>query len=61
MRKTDMRKTDTFSEIFRTSNMRKTDTFSKVSRILVELLAYLVKFLSIFCRIWSNFSQIFVV
>ena len=29
MRKTDMRKTDTFSEISRTFNMRKSDTFSR--------------------------------
>ena len=36
MRKTDMRKTDTFSEISRTFDMRKSDTIAKISRIFVE-------------------------
>ena len=33
MRKTDMRKTDTFPEISRTFDMRKSDTFSEIYRI----------------------------
>ena len=61
MRKIDMRKTDTFSEISRTVDMRKSDTIAKISRIFVEFLSNLVEFLWIFCRIWSNFSRIFVV
>ena len=36
MRKTDMRKTDTFSEISRTFDMRKSDTFSEISRFFFQ-------------------------
>ena len=37
MRKTDMRKTDTFSKIFRTFNMRKSDTFFEISRFFSKI------------------------
>ena len=43
------------------TDMRKSDTIAKISRIFVEFLSNLVEFLWIFCRIWSNFSRIFVV
>ena len=36
MRKTDMRKTDTFSEISRTFDMHKSDTFSEISRFFFQ-------------------------
>ena len=58
MRKTDMRKTDTFSEISRTFDMRKSDTIAKISRIFVDFLSNLVEFLGIlveFGRIFGDF------
>ena len=43
MRKTDMRKTDTFSEISRTFDMRKSDTFPEISRFFFEISRFFFK------------------
>ena len=43
MRKTDMRKTDTFSEISRTFDMRKSDTFSEISRFFFRNFSFFLQ------------------